>query len=200
MALGKTVSAASCGVNAVGMLESVERRGLRGSCEDACPREPAEDRIRDLLSFLDRTASNSLHCDGTTHTKPHPPAEATSNANLLSKISALEVELEDKEHSLKALRQLREREKLKAEHTRNQLQFQLREEMTKTTVSRSKCCDGGVVARFCSCTVLCAKSCSDSAVKQLTRYRGFYVLPLLQISQQIGVDTCCRCCSIHVEG
>ncbi|KAL8430638.1 hypothetical protein ACSSS7_005810 [Eimeria intestinalis] len=107
---------------------------MRDSREEACSKEPACDRMRDFMSFLDQTASNSLEYEGRSMSDPSILHDAPSNnAMLLSKISALEVELEDKEHSLKALREVREREKLREENTRKQLLVHLRSEMAKHT-------------------------------------------------------------------
>ncbi|KAL8439311.1 hypothetical protein Efla_003948 [Eimeria flavescens] len=105
-------------------LDTGERRGMQGH---------ADDRVRDLISFLDQTASNLLPHEGKPDARTETVISASSNAMLLSKISALEVELEDKEHSLKTLREFREREKLREENARKQLLLQLREEITKTT-------------------------------------------------------------------
>ncbi|OEH76603.1 hypothetical protein cyc_02836 [Cyclospora cayetanensis] len=133
MTLTQAVSAATCGVSTAGMPQSLDHQKPKHFHDKASSIEPSGDRMRDFLSFLDRSTSGSVMCDSTAHTPFHPPANTASNANLLSRISALEVELEDKEHNLKALRELREREKLKEEHIRKQLQLQLRDDLTKTT-------------------------------------------------------------------
>ena len=85
-----------------------------------------EDRFENMGAQLVKevaTKTNDIAGDGTT------------TAGLLSKISALEVELEDKEHNLKALQELREREKIQEERSRRQLQQQMQGELTRTTVS-----------------------------------------------------------------
>lgn len=138
MALGRTEPSTSCSVSQASLLEKPEERDPSANTEEACSREPNEERMRDFLTFLAQTASSSLNFEGAATNTPQQSGNAMSNAKLLSRISALEIELEDKEHSLKALREFREREKLQDEHTRKHLLLQLREEMAKNTVSRRK--------------------------------------------------------------
>ncbi|CDJ60659.1 hypothetical protein, conserved [Eimeria maxima] len=92
--------------------------GLPCSLDEDCVKAPSEGRMRDFLSFLDQTASNPLQCNGRPPKESNSPGEPASTADLLSKISALEVELEDKDHNLKAFQELREREKLQEERLR----------------------------------------------------------------------------------
>lgn len=140
MTINTPVSAVTCGVGTVGTLQSTDHPDVKDSLDAECPAVPSEDRILDFLTFLDQTASNSVACDGQSLRQTHPSVDSTRNANLLSRISTLEVELEDKEHNLKALRELREREKLQGERLRRQLQLQLQEELTRTTVGSWKFC------------------------------------------------------------
>lgn len=140
MTINTPVSAVTCGVGTVGTLQSTDHPDAKDSLDAECPAVPSEDRILDFLTFLDQTASNSLACEAQSLRQTHPSVDSTRNANLLSRISTLEVELEDKEHNLKALRELRDREKLQGERLRRQLQLQLQEELTRTTVGRWKFC------------------------------------------------------------
>lgn len=143
----KTVSAASCGVMPAVVPASSTHNGIGEGHEEASLAKPADEKMRDFLTFLDQTASSSLH-NAATPSARRPSAQGTSNASLLSKISAMEVELEDKDHSLKALKELREREKLKEEHVRKQLQLQMRNELTKTAVGRPNFLERWHVAFF----------------------------------------------------
>ncbi|CDI88067.1 hypothetical protein, conserved [Eimeria praecox] len=140
MALHTAVSASTCGVEPADILQSSEHGELLSSPEDDCAEVPSEGRMRDFLSFLEQTASNSLFCGDPKAEQPNSAGDATNTANLLSKISALEVEIEDKEHSLKALHELREREKLHEERLRRQLQQQMQGDLTKTTEKYEQQC------------------------------------------------------------
>lgn len=135
MALHTAVSAATCGVKPVDVVQSMDVGGLPCSLDEDCVKAPSEGRMRDFLSFLDQTASNPLQCNGRPPKESNSPGEPASTADLLSKISALEVELEDKDHNLKAFQELREREKLQEERLRKQLQQQLQGDISRTTVS-----------------------------------------------------------------
>ncbi|CDJ31026.1 uncharacterized protein EMH_0007810 [Eimeria mitis] len=140
MALHTPVSAAACGVKPVGMLQTSEHGEMLCSPDEDCLDVPSEGRMRDFFSFLDQTASDSHYYAGQRPKKPNSPGNATSTAGLLSKISALEVELEDKEHNLKTLRELREREKLQEERLRKQLQYQMQGELNRTTEKYEQQC------------------------------------------------------------
>ncbi|CDJ49910.1 hypothetical protein, conserved [Eimeria brunetti] len=140
MALQTAVSAPTCGVKPVDILQSSEHGGMICNPDEECGKVPSEGRMRDFLSFLDQTASNPFYYGSQKPKKSDTPGDSTSNAALLSKISALEVELEDKEHNLKALHELRQREKLEEQRLRKQLQQQLEGDLTRTSEKYEQQC------------------------------------------------------------
>lgn len=94
--------------------------------------------MQHFLTFLSKSTSHGLHDNTSLDGVANLICEDGDSGTLRSKISALEVELEDKEQSLKAMKELRERQKLKEEHIRRQMSRQFQQELAQSTVSLAR--------------------------------------------------------------